>query len=78
MARTLAEKVESARRGRTRPHRWCGPDDQRWRPRALRFSAQKVLKVVDGNRGIDVGQKVKVQLVNTDVDRGFIDFARVG
>jgi exoribonuclease-2 len=35
-------------------------------------------KVVDGARGLDVGQKVKVQLVNTDVDRGFIDFVRVG
>ncbi len=34
-------------------------------------------KVVDGARGLDVGQRVTVRLIGTDVERGFIDFARV-
>jgi VacB/RNase II family 3'-5' exoribonuclease len=33
-------------------------------------------KVVDGFEGLDVGEKVMVELVETDVERGFIDFAR--
>lgn len=32
-------------------------------------------KVVRGFEGLDVGQRVRVQLVHTDVARGFIDFA---
>jgi VacB/RNase II family 3'-5' exoribonuclease len=34
-------------------------------------------KVVRGFRGLDVGAQVKVELVETDVERGFVDFARV-
>jgi exoribonuclease-2 len=34
-------------------------------------------KVVRGSKGLDVGDHVRVQLVLTDVDQGFIDFARV-
>jgi len=33
-------------------------------------------KVVRGYQGLDVGDRVRVELVGTDVDRGFIDFAR--
>ena len=29
-----------------------------------------------GFEGLDVGQQVRVQLIHTDVERGFIDFAR--
>jgi len=32
-------------------------------------------KVVKGEHGLDVGDRVRVQLVAVDVDRGFIDFA---
>jgi VacB/RNase II family 3'-5' exoribonuclease len=35
-------------------------------------------KLVRGSQGLDVGDRVRVELVNTDVERGFIDFARSG
>jgi exoribonuclease II len=35
-------------------------------------------RVVKGFEGLDVGDTVRVQLLHTDVQRGFIDFARVG
>jgi VacB/RNase II family 3'-5' exoribonuclease len=35
-------------------------------------------KLVSGFEGIDVGQKLRVQLTRTDVERGYIDFKRVG
>jgi VacB/RNase II family 3'-5' exoribonuclease len=34
-------------------------------------------RVVRGYRGLDVGDRVRVELVETNVERGFIDFARV-
>ena len=34
-------------------------------------------RVVRGERGIDVGDKVRVRLVSVDVSKGFIDFERV-
>jgi exoribonuclease-2 len=34
-------------------------------------------RVVDGAAGLDVGQRARVQLVHTDVERGFIDFKRI-
>ena len=34
-------------------------------------------RVVDGFEGLRVGDRVPVELINTDVERGFIDFARV-
>lgn len=34
-------------------------------------------KLVHGVEGLDVGHKVRVQLIHTDVENGFIDFKRV-
>jgi exoribonuclease-2 len=34
-------------------------------------------RVIRGERGLDVGDKVKVRLVSVDVSKGFIDFERV-
>jgi len=35
-------------------------------------------KLVRGFEGLDVGDRVRVELVSTDVERGFIDFRRAG
>ena len=35
-------------------------------------------RVVRGAEGLDVGDRVRVQLVSTNVERGFIDFTRLG
>jgi exoribonuclease-2 len=34
-------------------------------------------KLVEGQRGVDVGDRLRVRLLATDLARGFIDFARV-
>lgn len=34
-------------------------------------------KLAEGSAGADVGERLKVRLIHTDVERGFIDFARV-
>src|SRR5262249_14221778 len=35
-------------------------------------------KVVRGAAGLDVRDRLEVELVHTDVERGFVDFARAG
>ncbi|HXX80621.1 MAG TPA: hypothetical protein VEI46_03680, partial [Thermodesulfovibrionales bacterium] len=35
-------------------------------------------RLTSGFEGIDVGHRIRVQLIHTDVERGYIDFRRVG
>ena len=35
-------------------------------------------KLVHGWEGLEVGDKLRVKLISTDVERGFIDFVRTG
>jgi exoribonuclease-2 len=35
-------------------------------------------KLVSGYEGVDVGDRIHVQLIDTDVERGFIDFKKIG
>ena len=42
--------------------------------RILRPAAEG--KVVRGFEGLDIGNRARVELVHTDVERGFVDFAR--
>ena len=35
-------------------------------------------KLERGREGLDVGDRVRVRLLSTDPERGFIDFGRVG
>ncbi len=42
------------------------------------FSPPAEGKLVHGFEGVEVGQKLRVKLISTDVERGFIDFVRVG
>jgi len=35
-------------------------------------------KLIQGSQGVDVGHEIQVELLHTDVERGFIDFKRVG
>jgi len=42
--------------------------------RLFRFPAEG--RVIRGERGLDVGDRLRVRLVDTNVERGFIDFER--
>ena len=44
--------------------------------RLLKMPIEGMLKI--GCQGIDVGDRIRVQLLSVDVDQGFIDFGRVG
>jgi exoribonuclease-2 len=35
-------------------------------------------RLVQGFKGVDVGHRIRVQLIHTDVERGYIDFKKVG
>jgi exoribonuclease-2 len=35
-------------------------------------------KLLQGFEGLDIGDRVRVELIGADIERGFIDFARTG
>jgi len=35
-------------------------------------------KLVQGERGVDVGDRIRVELIDVDVEKGFIDFKKIG
>lgn len=45
---------------------------------ALRPSCPVEGKLVHGFEGLDVGDRLRVQLISINVERGFIDFKAVG
>ncbi|HMA53779.1 MAG TPA: RNB domain-containing ribonuclease, partial [Acidobacteriota bacterium] len=53
-----------------------GASDKGTWVRLLRVPAEG--KLIQGFEGLDVGDRVSVELVSTDVERGFIDFRRAG
>ncbi|NTV34928.1 MAG: hypothetical protein HGA50_16765, partial [Deltaproteobacteria bacterium] len=34
-------------------------------------------RLLSGYEGVDVGSRLKVQLIHTDIEKGFIDFKKV-
>ena len=74
MREAAAPPMLSARAGRTFEAVDTGV--KRAAPFARLLSPPADGMVVKGARGLDVGQRVRVRLLSTDPDRGFIDFAR--
>jgi len=35
-------------------------------------------RLMRGFKGVDVGDRIRVQLISVDVERGYIDFRKVG
>jgi exoribonuclease-2 len=58
-----------------RCHR-SGPSEKGTRVRLFHPPVEGML--IRGFEGLDVGDRVRVELIGTDVERGFIDFARTG
>jgi len=52
-----------------------GASDRGTWVRLLRFAIEG--KLVSGFKGVDVGDRTRVELVHTDVERGYIDFKTV-
>jgi exoribonuclease-2 len=76
MRKSAAAQFLSRRIGETFEAIVTGVSDKGTWVRLLTPPAEGML--VRGQRGVDVGERVRVQLVDVSVERGFIDFARVG
>jgi exoribonuclease-2 len=63
----IGEQFESMVTGASAKGNWV---------RLLDMPIEGMLK--SGFEGIDVGDQIRVQLISVDVERGFIDFKRVG
>jgi hypothetical protein len=53
-----------------------------WSPPAILIRFLKVhifnIRMPPKDEGLDVGDRVRLELIRTDVEQGFIDFARAG
>ena len=75
MRKTAAASLLSARVGETFDAIVTGAKPRGTFARLTRPKADG--RIVRGERGLDVGDRVRVRLLSTDPERGFIDFARV-
>ncbi|MFL6256436.1 MAG: RNB domain-containing ribonuclease [Pyrinomonadaceae bacterium] len=75
MRKVAAAAMLSAHVGETFDAVVTGVKDHGTFARLLRPPADGM--VVKGSRGLDVGDRIRVRLIGTNPDRGFIDFARV-
>ncbi len=74
MAKRIAAVVMSSRIGETFDAMVTGVTPKGTFVRILQPHAEGLL--AQGQQGVDVGDRLKVKLIRTDVERGFIDFAR--
>lgn len=74
--KSAAAMVLAPRRGQSFDGMVTGASAKGTWVRILRPPAEG--RVVRGERGLDVGERVRVTLVDVDVERGYIDFARAG
>lgn len=73
VAKSAAAYILSSRIGATFPGIVTGASDKGTWVRITGPTTEG--RVVQGDRGLDVGDRVTVKLLRTDVERGFIDFA---
>ena len=73
VAKSAAAQLLSSRIGATFSGIVTGASDKGTWVRISRPTTEG--RIVQGDRGLDVGDRVTVQLLRTDVERGFIDFA---
>ncbi len=74
MRKAAAAQMLSGRVGETFDAVVTGASAKGTFVRLLRPTAEG--RVMQGERGLDVGDRLRVRLVSTDAERGFIDFAR--
>jgi ribonuclease R len=74
MRKVAAAELLSSRIGQTFDAIVTGASDKGTFARLLQPPAEG--RIMHGDRGLDVGDRVRVKLISTEPERGFIDFAR--
>ena len=74
MRKVIAANVLSSRVGELFDGVVTGASPKGTYVRLLKFPAEG--RVLRGEKGIDVGDKVQVRLASVDMEKGFIDFER--
>ena len=74
MSKRIAAVAMSRRIGETFDAMVTGVNAHGTFVRALKPAVEGIL--AQGQQGVDVGDKLRVKLISTDVQRGYIDFAR--